>query len=51
MYALTTWHWLAGLAVLILLCGTKGAVRGGILILLLTLFVARLLYLWATTPA
>lgn len=46
---MTIWHWLAGLVVIILLCGTKGAVRGGILILLVTFFVARLLYVWATS--
>lgn len=44
--SVTVWHWLAGLGVVVLLCGTKGAVRGGILVLLLTFFVARLLYLW-----
>lgn len=46
---MTIWHWLAGLVVIILLCGTKDAVRGGILILLVTFFVARLLYVWATS--
>ena len=45
---LTVWHWLAGLVVLILLCSTKGQVRGGIMILLLTFFVARLIYLGVT---
>lgn len=45
MSELTIWHLLAGLAVLALLCGTRGAVRGGILVLLVTFFVARLVYL------
>lgn len=46
---LTIWHWIAGAALLLLLCGTKGAVRGGILILAITFFAARVLYLWATS--
>lgn len=45
---LSVWHWVAGLAVIILLCGTKGKVRGGIVVLLLTFFVARVAYLWVT---
>lgn len=46
---MTIWHWLAGLAVLILLTRTRGAARGGIVILLVTFGVARVLYLLATT--
>lgn len=46
---LSVWHWVAGLGVLALLCATRGAVRGGILVLLLTFLVARLVYLAVTT--
>jgi hypothetical protein len=46
---LTFWHWVAAGVLLLLLCGTRGAVRGGILILAVTFFTARVLYLWATS--
>jgi hypothetical protein len=42
------WHWVAGIGVIILLTATKGAVRGGIMILLITFFVARLAYVLLT---
>lgn len=45
---LSIWHWLAGLLVLILLVKTKGSVRGGILVLLLTFAVARVAYVIVT---
>lgn len=45
---MTVWHWLAGLVVIILLVSTKGVVRGGIMILLVTFFVARLAYVALT---
>lgn len=45
---LSVWHWVAAGVLLALLCGTRGAVRGGILILAVTFAVARLLYLWVT---
>jgi hypothetical protein len=44
------WTWIAGIGVIILLAGTRGAVRGGIFILLLTLLVARVAYLYVNTP-
>lgn len=45
---MSLWHWVGGAVALLLLCGTRGAVRGGIIILLLTLLTARLLYVWVT---
>lgn len=45
---MSIWHWVAGIGVIILLTGTKGAVRGGIMVLLVTFFVARLAYLALT---
>lgn len=45
---LSIWHWVAGIGVLALLCGVKKEARGGIIILLLTFFVGRLLYLAVT---
>lgn len=46
---MTIWHWIAALAVVVLFCATKGAVRGGIVILTMTFFTARILYLWVTS--
>ncbi len=43
---MSVWTWLMGLLALVLLTGTKGAVRGGIVVLLLTLLTARVAYLW-----
>lgn len=45
---MTVWHWIAALVILILLCGTRNSVRGGILVLLLTFFIARVAYLYVT---
>lgn len=45
---MSIWHWVAGIGVIIMLTGTKGAVRGGIVVLLVTLLVARLAYLVLT---
>ena len=44
---MTIWHWLAALVVVILFCGTRGAARGGIVILTLVFFVGRVVYLWS----
>lgn len=46
---MTIWHWVAGLVVLVLLTGTKGAVRGGIVVLLVTFAVARVAYVVINT--
>jgi uncharacterized MAPEG superfamily protein len=46
---LSVWHWVAAVGLLALLCGTKGAVRGGVVVLAVTFFAARLLYLAVTT--
>lgn len=46
---MSVWHWVAGIGVIILLTATKGAVRGGIVILLITFAAARIAYVVATT--
>lgn len=46
---MTIWHVLAAVVVIALFCGTKGAVRGGIVMLVFTFFMARTVYLWATS--
>lgn len=43
---LSIWTWLAGLLAVVLLTSTKGAARGGVVVLLLTLLVARVAYVW-----
>lgn len=46
---MSIWLWVAGIGAIILLTGTRGgAVRGGIVILLLTLLVARVAYVLLT---
>lgn len=45
---MTIWHWLAAIALVIVFTRTKGAVRGGLVILTITFFVARVAYLWLT---
>ena len=45
---MSIWIWIGALILLVLLCGTRGKARGGIMVLALTFFVARVLYLWAT---
>lgn len=46
---MSVWVWVAGLLALVILLRTKGTVRGGVMVILLTLLVARLLYVWLST--